>query len=78
MSLAAQISSIRARGQEALRQHDGEAALALLASNLIPMCNSLERLNGTLKAFGSQRWAKNHYHDTCADFGVKPSEARIA
>lgn len=72
MSLSLKISEIQARGEDALRKNDGQAALDLLAANLQPIVSALYEYDERLRQFESQNWAKNSMARACEGFGVKP------
>jgi len=76
MSLGLELSRLRVRISEALANEDGQQALDVLASYGHPICNALDRLNGILRNFDKQKWARDAMRVTCNDFGTAPPVER--
>ena len=69
MSLGMELSSIRARYNEANAAGDREALLDLVASKMMPMLSALDRYEDILRNFSGQRWADEAMREACDGFG---------
>lgn len=72
MSLALQLSGIRAAYNEARRAGDLVTIDGITAANMLPMLAALDRYERALSNFAGQKWADREMRETCKDFGIEP------